>query len=48
MTDLVKALDKHVSTPNWNKDVAAKLDKMIEAVSWSQLFLVRGRVCYGC
>lgn len=33
MTELVKALNKHVSTANWNKDVAAKLEKMVEAVS---------------
>lgn len=32
MTELVKALNKHVTTPNWNKDVAAKLDKMVEEV----------------
>lgn len=30
--DLVKALNKHVTTPNWNKDVATKLDKMVEGV----------------
>lgn len=34
MMDLVKSLNKHVTTPNWNKDVAAKLDKMVEAVRW--------------
>lgn len=33
MTDLVKALNQHVTTPNWNKDVATKLDKMVEGVS---------------
>ncbi|CAM9689894.1 unnamed protein product, partial [Ectocarpus fasciculatus] len=32
MIDLVKALNKHVTTANWNKDVAAKLDKMVEAL----------------
>ncbi|CBJ30457.1 1,3-beta-glucan synthase, family GT48 [Ectocarpus siliculosus] len=32
MIELVKALNKHVTTPNWNKDVAAKLDKMVEAL----------------
>lgn len=32
MMDLVKALNKHVTTPNWNKDVATKLDKMVEGV----------------
>eukprot|EP00903_Cladosiphon_okamuranus_P007590 g7363.t1 len=32
MTDLVKALNKHATTPNWNKDVASKLDKMVDAL----------------
>ena len=32
MVDLVKALNKHVTTPNWNQEVASKLDKMVVAV----------------
>lgn len=32
MIDLVKALNVHVTTPNWNKDVATKLEKMVGAV----------------
>lgn len=33
MTDLVKALNEHVSSPKWNENVANKLEKMVEAVS---------------
>ena len=33
MVELVKALNKHATTPNWNQTVATKLDKMVVAVS---------------
>lgn len=33
MTDLVKALNLHVTTKDWEKNVASKLDKFAAAVS---------------